>query len=574
MTQAQWMVHTKKADFEAIGREFNISPVTARIIRNRDITEKDDIKRFLYGSAADMYDPFMMKDMEKAVMMLDEAIAEGKHIRIVGDYDMDGVCATVILYKAFKSMGAEVSYDIPDRETEGYGINKRIIDDAGADGVDLIITCDNGIAAFEEAEYAKLMGLDMIITDHHEVPFTEKDGIRKYHLPPADAVVDTKQKGCDYPFREPCGAGIAFKLACAMDTDPDTLNELAKFAAIATIGDVVPLKDENRIIVKAGLELINECETKSDTDSRGFNKGLYALLETTGLIGKSINSYHIGFVVGPCVNAAGRLANAKMAVELFLENDMQKAMNTAKELCELNSSRKGMTEKMTRMAKDEVAKSKDDVIVVYLPECHEAVAGIVAGRLKEFFYRPVFVLTDAGDGSVKGSGRSIDGYVMNEEITACADLLTKFGGHAKAAGLSMPKENIDEFRKRLNENASFTQDQLKEKIWIDVPMYADYPDMELIKEFEILAPFGEANPKPVFADKELIIEDLRVLGANKNVLRLKLKTPRGKTVEAIRFLRDETEVPSIGQKVSILYYPEINEFNGIKSIQLLVEDMI
>ena len=274
------------------------------------------------------------------------------------------------------------------------------------------------------------------------------------------------------------------------------------------------------------------------------------------------------------MNAAGRLANAKMAVELFLENDMQKAMNSAKELCELNSSRKGMTEKMTRMAKDEVAKSKDDVIVVYLPECHEAVAGIVAGRLKEFFYRPVFVLTDAGDGSVKGSGRSIDGYVMNEEITACADLLTKFGGHAKAAGLSMPKEKIDEFRKRLNENASFTQDQLKEKIWIDVPMYADYPDMELIKEFEILAPFGEANPKPVFADKELIIEDLRVLGANKNVLRLKLKTPRGKTVEAIRFLRDETEVPSIGQKVSILYYPEINEFNGIKSIQLSVEDMI
>ncbi len=573
MMESKWMVHTKKADFESIGEKFGISPVTARIIRNRDIIDEDDIKKFLCGSAADMHDPFLMKDMEEAVMLLDEAIAEGGHIRIVGDYDMDGVCATVILYKALKSLGADVSYDIPDRESDGYGINKRIIDAAKADGVSIIITCDNGIAAYDEAEYAKSLGLGIIVTDHHEVPFTEENGKREYHLPPADAVVDTKQEGCTYPFREPCGAGIAFKLACAMETDPETLKELAKFAAIATVGDVVPLKDENRIIVKEGLKLINGSEACGKKDEAGYNTGLAALLEATGLKGRNVNSYHIGFVAGPCINAAGRLGSAKEAVSLFLEDDQDEALKKAEALRDLNDSRKGLTEKMTRIAKEQAAQRDDQVVVVYLPDCHEAVAGIVAGRLKEYLYRPVFVLTDGADGSLKGSGRSIDGYIMNEELTACADLLTKFGGHAKAAGLSMPKENIDEFRMRLNDHATFTQDQLVKKVWIDVPMYADYPDMKLIEELDMLEPFGEANPKPVFADKELLVEDARIYGANKNVLKLKLKTPRGKTVEAVRFLRDESGIPAVGEKISILYYPDINEFKGIKNIQLVIEDV-
>ncbi len=441
----KWMMYTKKADFNALAEKFHISPVTARILRNKDICDEAEIERFLRADMKDMYDPFLMKDLKKAVDILEEKIKAGKKIRIIGDYDVDGVSASVILYKGLKSLGAEVDTDVPDRVKDGYGINNRLIDLALDEGIDTIITCDNGIAAKEAVQYAKDKGLTVIVTDHHEPPD---------ELPEADAVIDPKQKICKYPYSQLCGAGVAYKLMVAMGVSEEVQRELLKFAAIATVCDVVELRDENRIIAKNGLKAINEDEAKIGGDEGpGFNKGLHALFLSNGLSGKEIGVYHIGFVIGPCINAGGRLGSAKEAIDLFLEEDPAKCTKQAKDLTDQNVRRKSMTEDMVRKACNEIEKKyEDDVIVVYIPECHEAIAGIVAGRIKERFYRPTFVMTDAEGGLIKASGRSIEGYNMFEELKKCDDLLEKYGGHEMAAGLSIKKENIDTFSKRLNDN--------------------------------------------------------------------------------------------------------------------------
>ena len=447
--KAKWMMYTKKADFDSIAGKFAISPVTARILRNRDLVEEEQIGRFLRADLSDMYDPFLMKDMKKARDILNEKIKEKKKIRIIGDYDADGICASVILYKGLTCLGASVDTDVPDRMTDGYGINKRMVDVAKADGIDTIITCDNGIAACEAAEHAKQLGMTVIITDHHEP---------QDKMPEADAVLDPKQKDCGYPFKELCGAGVTYKLMTAMGVKDEVLRHLLKFAAFATICDIVKLQDENRIIAKNGLRLINEDEAVLNrTDTSVFNRGLRALLENTGLINKKIRSYEIGFILGPCVNAGGRLGSAKSGIELFLEEDTDRCTALARELTVQNNERKNMTETVTVKACEIIKKEcEDDIIVAYMPDCHEAVAGIVAGRIKDRFNRPAFVLTNAEDGTLKGSGRSIDEYNMFEELKKCDDILIRFGGHKKAAGLSIEQDKLKDFSDRINSYASLT----------------------------------------------------------------------------------------------------------------------
>ena len=575
MNEAVWMVRTKKADFEGIGKRFGIDKVTSRIIRNRDITEEADIDMFLNGDLSSLYDPFLMKDMKEAVDIILSKCDDGRKIRIVGDYDIDGVCSVSILCMALMELGADVDYDIPHRMTDGYGINKRIVDKAAADGVDTIITCDNGISAGEVVRYAKEKGMTVIVTDHHDIPYDRQGDERVYLLPEADAVVDHKRADCPYPYKELCGAGIAFKLACALGVCEETKRELLKLAAFATVGDVVELHDENRIIVKYGLEAINEDEGgfSPDTEYREANEGLKTLIQTTGLEGKRISSYHIGFVLGPCVNAAGRLASAKTAAELFLcEGD---PAELSLRLKDYNEERKQMTEDMTGLAADMVLaeKTPPDVLVLHLPDCHEAVAGIVAGRIKELFYKPAFVLTDAEGGELKGSGRSVEGYHMYDELCKCKDLLTKFGGHEMAAGFSLKRENLDAFREALNANETLTEDELTKKIWIDVPMPMGYVSMGLVEELGRLEPFGTGNPRPVFADKDLCVVQKRVFGERKNVVKLGLKNPSGRVFDAVLFKKSGQEPePEEGQILSALYYPQINEYMGNKSLQFVIED--
>lgn len=576
MSDSIWMVQTKKADFDAIASKFGIDKVTARVLRNRDVIGDASIDRFLNGSPGDFYDPFLMKDMEKAVEIINNKCAEGKRLRVVGDYDIDGVCSVAIFCMALMELGADVDYDIPNRMTDGYGINNRIIDVAVSDGIDTIITCDNGISAREAVSYAKEKGLTVIITDHHEIPY-DTDGDKKvYLLPEADAVIDHKQTDCSYPYKELCGAGIAFKLACALGVSEDTKRELLKLAAFATIGDVVKLHDENRVMVKYGLQAINEDEGGflPDTGFHEINEGLAELIAKTGLSGKKITSYHVGFVLGPCVNAAGRLASAKTAVELFLgEGDTDVLSDTLKAY---NDERKDMTGKMTQLAMQRLLEEggRDNVLVIYLPECHEAIAGIVAGRLKEALYKPIFIITDTEqEGVVKGSGRSIEGYHMYDELSKCKELLTKFGGHEMAAGFSLKKEKLDSFRQLLNSNETLTVDELTKKVWIDVPMPMSYVSMELIEELSRLEPFGTGNPKPIFADKELRVENKRVFGEHSNVVKLSLKNSTGKNFSSIMFKRTENDPePEVGQIISVIYYPEINEFRGNKELQFIIED--
>lgn len=571
-----WMVQTKKADFDGIAAKFGIDKVTARILRNRDIVGDEAIDRFLNGDLSHLHDPFLMKDMDRAVEIILSKCDEGAKIRVVGDYDIDGVCSVSILCMALMELGADVDYDIPDRRKDGYGINKRIVDAAEEDGVDTIITCDNGISARETVKYAKDKGMTVIVTDHHEIPYEIVGEERKYLLPEADAVVDHKRADCDYPYKELCGAGIAFKLACALGVSEELQRELLKFAAFATVGDVVELHDENRIIVKYGLEAINEDENglAPDTDYRDINDGLAGLIEKTKLTGKKINSYHIGFVLGPCVNAAGRLASAKTAAELFLGEGDPDTLSAA--LKAYNDERRKMTEDMTALAEKKVreGETSGNVLVIYLPECHEAVAGIVAGRIKESFYKPTFIITDSDDpGEVKGSGRSIEGYHMYDELVKCKDLLNKFGGHEMAAGFSLKKENLEAFRKNLNANETLTEDELTKKIWIDVPMPLAYAHMGLVEEMERLEPFGTGNPKPVFADKDLSVTEKRVFGEAGKVVKLTLKNPAGKQFSAVMFKSAESNPePDEGDVISVLYYPSVNEFNGNKSLQFVIQD--
>lgn len=580
----RWVLLRKGADFEAIGKRYQISPRLACLIRNRDVIGEEAIDRYLNGTISDLYDGMLMKDADKAIDILTEKIAEEKKIRVIGDYDIDGVNAAYILLEGLERLGAYVDSDIPDRISDGYGLNQHLIDRAYDDGIDTVITCDNGIAAANEIAYGKELGMTVIVTDHHEVPFDEENGEKKYQLPPADAVIDPKQADCNYPFKGLCGAAVAYKMMEAlwesMGKDSADLDDLIENVAIATVGDVMGLEDENRIFVKEGLQMLR----------RTKNPGLKALIECTGIDKDNLNSYHIGFVLGPCINASGRLDTAKRALKLLRVRTQKEADILAGDLKALNDSRKDMTEEAVRLAKEQVELtdlSEDRVLVIYLSDCHESLAGIVAGRIRECYYKPVFVLTDAEDGA-KGSGRSIDGYHMYEELNRCKDLLDKFGGHRLAAGFSLKKENIAGLRRRLNENCTLTEEEMKEKVTIDMEMPFSCVTEELVKELELLEPFGKGNTKPVFAARGITLLGTRILGKNRNVLKIKAQDGNGTVIEAMlfqnveRFLKnlEETygrmEVDALMQgrgghiKIAVTYYPGINEYMGKKTPQIVI----
>lgn len=580
----RWVLLRKGADFEAIGKKYQISPRLACLIRNRDVIGEEAVDRYLNGTISDLYDGMLMKDMDKAIDILKEKILEDKKIRVIGDYDIDGVNATYILLEGLERLGADVDSDIPDRISDGYGLNRHLVERAYEAGVDTLITCDNGIAAADEIAYGKEMGMTVIVTDHHEVPFDEHDGEKRYRIPPADAVMDPKQPDCLYPFKGLCGAAVAYKLMEAlwesMGKDSADLDDLIENVAIATIGDVMDLEDENRIFVKEGLQMLR----------RTKNPGLKALIECTGIDKNSLNSYHIGFVLGPCINASGRLDTAKRALELLRAGTQKEADILAGDLKALNDSRKDMTEEAVKQAEEQVETttiSKDKVLVVYLPDCHESLAGIVAGRIRENYYKPVFVLTDAEEG-VKGSGRSIDGYHMYEELNKCKELLTKFGGHRLAAGLSLPKENVGKFREMLNKKCTLTEEEMKEKVTIDMEMPFGCVTEGLVKELELLEPFGKGNTKPVFAARDVTLLGARILGKNRNVLKLQVQDVNGCRIEAMLFhhaddflgkLEEQygkTEVEALLKdrgrqiRISMTYYPDINEYMGKKIPQIVV----
>ena len=580
----RWVLLRKGADFEAIGKKYQISPRLACLIRNRDVIGEEAVDRYLNGTISDLYDGMLMKDMDKAIDILKEKILEDKKIRVIGDYDIDGVNATYILLEGLDRLGADVDSDIPDRISDGYGLNRHLVERAYEAGVDTLITCDNGIVAADEIAYGKEMGMTVIVTDHHEVPFDEHEGEKRYRIPPADAVMDPKQPDCLYPFKGLCGAAVAYKLMEAlwesMGKDSADLDDLIENVAIATIGDVMDLEDENRIFVKEGLQMLR----------RTKNPGLKALIECTGIDKNSLNSYHIGFVLGPCINASGRLDTAKRALELLRAGTQKEADILAGDLKALNDSRKDMTEEAVKQAEEQVETttiSKDKVLVVYLPDCHESLAGIVAGRIRENYYKPVFVLTDAEEG-VKGSGRSIDGYHMYEELNKCKELLTKFGGHRLAAGLSLPKENVGKFREMLNKKCTLTEEEMKEKVTIDMEMPFGCVTEGLVKELELLEPFGKGNTKPVFAARDVTLLGARILGKNRNVLKLQVQDVNGCRIEAMLFhhaddflgkLEEQygkTEVEALLKgrgrqiRISMTYYPDINEYMGKKTPQIVV----
>ena len=562
----------KKADFNGIAEKYQISPIIARLMRNRDVIGDEAIDFYLNGTVEDLYDGLLMKDMDRAVDILKEKIEEGKKIRVIGDYDIDGVNATYILQQGLAGLGADVDTDIPDRIKDGYGLNQMLIDRALDDDVDTIITCDNGIAAMSEIAYGKENGMTIVVTDHHEVPYLEENGEKKYLLPPADAVVDPHRADCEYPFKGLCGAAVAYKLVEVLyrvsgkpEQEVEHLQEsLMENVAIATIGDVMDLVGENRVFVKKGLELLKTTK----------NEGLHALMQCTGVDTANLNTYHIGFVIGPCINAGGRLDTAKRALELLNASNRREAVTLAADLKELNDSRKEMTEEGVEEAVRQIESSswKDDqVLVVYLPECHESIAGIIAGRIKERYYRPTFVLTK-GETGVKGSGRSIEAYDMFAEMSRCRELFTKFGGHKLAAGLSLEEEKVEVFRKRINELADLTEEDLQMKVSIDMRLPFPYINEELIRELKILEPFGKGNGKPLFAESKLRVIQPRIFGKNRNVLKCRLEDQQGNQMEAVYFGEVEDCLRQMEKKqiMSFTYYPSINEYMGRRTIQLTI----
>lgn len=564
----RWFITMKKADFNAIGEKYHISPILARLIRNRDIIGDDAVDFYLNGTIADLYDGMLMQDMDRAVEILAEKIREEKPVRVIGDYDIDGVNATYILQEGLSGLGADVDTDIPDRIKDGYGLNKMLIDRALDDGIDTVITCDNGIAASDEIAYAKENGLTVIVTDHHEIPYIEMDGEKEYLLPRADAVVDPHRADCAYPFKGLCGAAVAYKLVEAlynvMQRDPEDVDYLMENVAIATVGDVMDLNGENRIFVKQGLEMLKRTQ----------NQGLKALIECTGIDVERLNAYHIGFVLGPCINASGRLDTAKRALELLNARTRREAVMLAEDLKALNDSRKEMTERGVAEAVNliETTSLKDDrVLVVYLPDCHESIAGIIAGRIRERYYRPVFVLTKAEEG-VKGSGRSIEAYDMFAQMCRCRALFTKFGGHKLAAGLSLEEDNVQRFRETINALCDLTEEDLQEKVSIDMQLPFPYITEELIRELELLEPFGKGNQKPLFAERNLRVVSPRVFGKNRNVLKCRLEDMQGNQMEAVYFGDVEKCLKTMEEKkvMSFTYYPSINEYMGRRSIQITI----
>lgn len=581
-----WMVQTKRADFSGLAMRLGVSPVAVRVMRNRGLTEEVEMRKYLYGTLDDLYDPRLMKGMEQAAELIARKLKEGKHVRIIGDYDIDGVCSTYILLKGFqraakelsqrcsleagrysveKENDAQIDYEIPDRIKDGYGINESIIRQASADGVDTLVTCDNGIAALREISIAKQLGMTVVVTDHHEVPVDEYGQI----LPPADAVVDPKQDGETYPFHEICGAVVAWKLIRVLyeklGIPESEWMDLLEFAAIATVGDVMKLQDENRLIVKYGLKKIGSTK----------NTGLRKLIEKNNLDIENLSAYHIGFVIGPCLNAGGRLKSAKVALRMLLAEDPERAVEMADELKELNDMRKDMTAKGEAEAIEQVEKQymDDKVLVVFLPECHESLAGIIAGRLREHFHKPSFVLT-RGETTAKGSGRSIEQYHMYQGLCKVSDLLVKFGGHPMAAGLSLEEKDIDEFRRRLNADAELTEEDFVPKIWIDVPMPFEYVNEKIVQELKDLEPFGQGNEKPLFAQKSLVIRNARVLGKNRNVVKLNLVTETGQPVDGLLFADGDRflEEQAGRNMIDMIYYPDVNEYNGTRTLQAVIRN--
>ena len=571
----QWMVYTKKADFAGIAERFGISPVTARIMRNRDVEGDEAVRLFLHGKLEDCHDPELLKDMEKAADILLDKLLQEKPIRIIGDYDVDGVCATYILYKGLARLGAKVDYDIPHRIRDGYGINRELIRKAWEADIDTILTCDNGISAADQIAYARSLGMTVIVTDHHDVPFLETAEGRIEQIPPADAVINPKQSACGYPFKGLCGAAVAYKLIQYLfrrtRVDERELSPLLEAAALATVGDVMMLQGENRILVREGLKRM----------ARSRITGLRQLMEVNGVDPAALTAYHLGFVIGPCLNAGGRLDTAKKALELFLSEDEAMAGSLALELKELNDTRKNMTLNGVAQAEEQIRqehRENDPVYVIYLPDCHESLAGIIAGRIREKYNHPVFVLTD-GERMVKGSGRSIEGYHMYDALVECQDLLEVFGGHPMAAGLSLPAENVEMLRNRLNGRSTLTEADFIPRIWIDVPLPFSYVTEELVEELKCLEPFGNGNSKPAFAQKGLQIRRMDTVGKTGQVLKLTLQDGDGRMITALMFsggddLKCELQEKYGGRpdrvSLNVIYSAGVNEYNGVKTMQMMI----
>lgn len=583
MAEQNWVIRTKKADFELLGEQFHIDPVTARILVNRDL-EEEEFEKFLHPDLNNLYDPYLMEDMNQAVRIIIHDIEEGNRIRIVSDYDVDGVMSNYILYKGLKKIGAEVDYVIPHRVKDGYGINEDIILKAAEDNIHTILTCDNGIAANTALSKAKELGLTVVVTDHHQVPFFMEEEKKRYILPPADAILNPKKVSCKYPFDDLCGAGVAYKLIEALyikrDIPKEELYRFLEFVAIATVCDVVTLKDENRTFVIKGLERLNHSE----------NTGLRALIGANELSDLKIDAYHIGFKLGPCINASGRLESAIASMELLLEDNVEAAIAKAKEILEINEERKEMTQRGVEEAEEFMKNfSGEKVFVVCLPDCHESLAGIIAGRIRDAYHHPVLIVVNSDEkGILKGSGRSIEEYHMFEALQNCSDLLVKFGGHAMAAGFSLKEDNLDEFARRLNEQCELKEDAFIPKVRIDVPMPISYLSEDLIREIDGLAPFGKGNEKPVFAQKDMNVLSAKIMGKNRNVVKMTLEGADGSIGEGIYFNAEEfTEniINWFGQneydkmmhgwlnnvRLNIVYYPTINEFNGNKTIQIQIK---
>lgn len=581
----KWFVINKGADFAGIAKRFGISPVTARLIRNREVMGDEAIARYLKGGIGELYDPHLLLDSDRLTDILVQKISEQKKIRVIGDYDIDGVMSTYILYKGITRCGGSVDFQIPDRMKDGYGINDHLIEQADEAGIDTIITCDNGIAAIGEIAHAKSLGMTVLVTDHHEIPYTEERGERHYKRSEADAIVNPKQMECTYPYKNLCGAAVAWKVIQILyekcDIAVEESYDFLENVAFATVGDVMDLTDENRILVREGLKRIHTT----------MNPGMRALILQNKLEPEQISSYHFGFVLGPCINASGRLETAKIALNLFLQEDVKKASEIAAELVDLNAQRKDMTAEGVELAMQQVEEGNtgEKVLVVYLPDVHESLAGIIAGRIREACHKPTFVLTKSEDG-VKGSGRSIEAYSMYEELCKCQELFTKFGGHPMAAGLSLTEANVEIFREKINACCGLTEEDFIPKIKIDIPMPVDYPDISLVNELSLLEPFGKANVKPQFADKNLGIDRVVVVGKNQNVLKLTLKTERGKSISAVyfgdveefreyygrKYGENEVQQAFLGRtnaiRMSVIYYPEINRYQGNESIQIVIKN--
>lgn len=581
----KWMVINKRADFKQIGEEFGIDQVTARIIRNRDVVEKEDIRKYLYGDISDLHDPHLLKDGDKLADILVQKIEAQKPIRIIGDYDIDGVMATYILKTALSRCNAKVSVQIPDRIHDGYGLNKSLIETALQDGIDTILTCDNGIAALDEIAYAKEKGMTVLVTDHHEIPFDETDGIRIYKKSEADAIVNPHQSDCVYPYKNLCGAAVAWKVVCLLyercGVDAAESEIFLENVAFATVGDIMSLTGENRILVKLGLKKIHHTK----------NPGMKALIAQCGLEQGAIDAFHFGFVLGPCINATGRLDTAKRALELLFETNEGNAVLIANELVVLNNERKDLTKEGVEEAVavyEQEGMDKDRVLVIFLPEVHESIAGIIAGRIREKYHKPTFILTRGEEGA-KGSGRSIEDYSMYEEMCKCKELFSKFGGHPMAAGLSLPEENISLFREKINAVCELTESDLTPKVSIDVPMPMDYVTKDLVREFAILAPFGKDNTKPVFADKNIRIRRMWIMGKNRNVLKLSMVTAGGMPATGIYFGDVEAFCAYLEEKfgknqvdnvfygkdndimISAVYFPKINHFRDVEELQFEIQ---